>query len=186
MQDLNSGSPAIKLEYYISFSFHKSILVSRVQRHSQTLLVLMALFSFQTHRYTHTWHAWSSLTEQQHGAHSLLFAAGWAALLKSTGILCNNWKARRNSHIMFSGMTFYTCNTQKYTFQFWLHSFTYCIEMKTCAKLMNTNLFQQTPVSSPFPLEGWTREAIMHLLVSFHEPHFFFTSHTPVARKLPH
>lgn len=180
MQDLNSGPPAIELEHYISFSFHKSVLVSRVQWHSQTLpassfdgIILVS----NTHRYTHMWHARSSLTEQQHGAHSLSLAAGWAALLKNTGILRNNWEARRNSHIVFSGMTFYTCNTQKYTFQFWLHSFTCCIEMKACAKLVHTNLCQQTPVSSPFPSEGWTREAIMHLRFLFMN-HTSFSLHT--------
>lgn len=101
VQDLNSGSPAMEMEHYTLFSFHKPILISReysgTHKHCQ-VLVLMVLFSFQTQTDTHTWHARSSLAEQQHEAHSLSFAARWAALLKSTSILRNNWKAMRKSH----------------------------------------------------------------------------------------
>lgn len=56
---------------------------------------------------------------------------------------------------------------------------TYCIEMKPCAKLMHTNLHQKI-------LRGVDKGGHYAPKVSFHEPHFLFTSHTPVAQNLPH
>lgn len=57
VQDLNSSLLAMEQEHYTSFSFHKSILIIReysgTHKHCQ-VLVLMALFLFQTHTDTRT------------------------------------------------------------------------------------------------------------------------------------